>query len=143
MTVARLRRESPRDATIPSEVLADCNPDFDRSLRRTRGSDAEAERRAFMNAGGHAKTHFVRVSNLSGAATGGAPFSPHLASSSAARAGPAKRHAQRHEHAPERFLRTDDDLSGEKGLARASEKRVAHAIEHTAYGWKIDRDLVG
>jgi hypothetical protein len=50
---------------------------------------------------------------------------------------------QRHEGAPERLLRADDDLRQQRGAGRTTKEGVAHPVEHVRDGRKIDRHLVG
>ena len=114
----RLDADRRRRGDRVGTASADGNPDFDEGRRRALRGDAEAEPRAFAHAGRHAQPHLVRRPTISPSPPhGSAPFRPHLAAAAAARARPPQRHVQRHERAPERLLRADDDFRRQRGFA--------------------------
>ena len=107
------------------------------------GRDAEPEPRALTHAGRHAQPHLVRGRHLAIAGARRAPLRPHLAAAAAPGTRPPQRHVQRHERAPERLLRADDDFRRQRGLRRPAEERIAHPVEHVRHRRKINRHFVG
>src|SRR5215467_4293152 len=143
-TTNRMATKATCDGTRSHERRLDGDTDVHTHRAGVRRRQTKTKGDAVADAWRHSKTDGVMKDRFAGPGTAQAWLGPRLAAAAATWARAADRHDEWRDQAVERLARRQRQLGLEQIVRRGfAEKRVAHPLDHTSGGRKVDRDLVG